>query len=110
MATRPFSWPGLSVAPKSPFEREVRSVVNRLNEGKLNAVGEFSLNAGVKSATIRDRRMTATTWLCPEAQDTAGAISIASGFMVTGRQDGQATLTFIDAPAQTATFMYLIVG
>lgn len=110
MATRPFSWPGLSVAPKSPFDQEVRRVVNRINEGKLNALGEFTLHAGVKAATIRDRRVTATSWLWPEAQDTAGALTVASGFMVTGRQEGQLTVTFVDPPAVTATFLYAILG
>lgn len=110
MATRPFSWPGISVPPKSPFEREVQSVLNRLNQGKMNAVGEFQVNAGVKAATIRDRRVTATTWLWPEAQDTAGALAIASGFKIDGRQEGQLTLTFMSAPAATATFLYAIFG
>lgn len=110
MATRPFSWPGLSVPPKTPFEREVKAVIEHMNQGKINALGEFAVNAGTKAVTIRDTRLTATSWLWPEAQDTAGALSIASGFMLTGRQQNQATLTFIDAPASTATFLYAVIG
>jgi hypothetical protein len=100
----------MSIAPKDQWQQQAQSVINRMNTGKINAVGEFSLNAGVKSTTIRDTRIGAGTWLWPEAQDTAGALSVASGFFLTNRTNGTATLTFLTAPAATAGFIYAIIG
>jgi hypothetical protein len=102
-------FPGLPVRGADP--RQVASVVNRLNLGKLNCVGTVTLAAGQASTTVTDSRADASshiglTPLTPDAAAEAagGALHIAD------RGAGSFTIAHANNAQTDRIFSYLIIG
>lgn len=99
-------FPGLSAEP-SP--REISERVNRLNQGKLNAVTTLTLTANAASTTLTDTRIGGLTFigLMPTTANAAAALATT---YVSARANGSATITHANDANVDKTFNVLLIG
>lgn len=110
MATEAFPWPGLDIAAKTPNEQKLRAWANRVNQGKLNNTGAFSLNPSTAVHRLSDPRLTASSAISLSARNSVGGVLIAAGWWQDTQGNGTARLSFQTTGASTALFRYTISG
>ena len=86
---------------------DVRSVVNSILRGKLNATGEVTLTTSSATTTLTDRRIQPTSVILFMAT-TANALADIP--YVTSIGDGTATLNHANNAQADRTFGYVVIG
>ena len=91
--------------------RAVASVVNRMNQGKLNCTGSVTLAANQATTTLNDPRLAGGTviLLMPLTANAAAEIGAGTLF-VTGRAKGAATLNHANNAQTDRSFDYVVIG
>lgn len=89
--------------------REVATVVNRLNQGKMNVTGEITLTASSTTTTLTDPRIGPDS-VIEFMPLTANAATAKASLYVTDRGDGTATLNHSSTADADKTFGYAILG
>jgi hypothetical protein len=99
-------YPGLS---SEPNPREISERVNRLNQGKMNAVTTLTLTANAGSTTLTDKRIGGATWigLMPTTANAAAALATT---YVSARGTGTATITHANDANVDKTYGVLLIG
>jgi hypothetical protein len=99
-------YPGLGTAPS---QREIAERVNRLLQGKLNAVTTLTLTANAASTTLTDKRIGGATWigLMPLTANAAAALATT---WVSARANGSATITHANNAQVDKTYDVLLIG
>lgn len=100
---------GFSGLSSEPSPREISERVNRLNQGKFNAVTTLTLTANAASTTLTDTRIGALTWigLMPTTANAAAALATT---YVSARANGSATITHANDANVDKTFNVLLIG
>lgn len=99
-------YPGLS---QSASQREIAERVNRLLQGKFNAVTTLTLTANAASTTLTDKRIGGATWigLMPLTANAAAALATT---WVSARANGSATITHANNAQVDKTYDVLLIG
>lgn len=99
-------YPGLS---QTATGREIAQRVNRILQGKLNAVTSLTLTANDTTTTLTDVRIGAATWigLMPTTANAAAALGTT---YVSARDTGTATITHANDASTDKTFDVLLIG
>lgn len=100
-------YPGLSVTAST---REIAERVNRILQGKLNAVmPSVTLTANADTTTLTDTRIGGATWFgfMPLTENAAAALA---SIYVTDRLVGSATVNHANTADTDCTFDVLLVG
>lgn len=99
-------FPGLS---HDPNPREIAERVNRLNQGKFNAVTTVTLEAGETSTTLTDKRIGGNTYIgfMPLTANAAAALATTH---VSARDNGVATITHDNTADTDRTFDLVLIG
>lgn len=101
-------FPGLAVGSD---RRELAAVVNRMNLGKLNCVGEVTLQPNQTSTVVADSRATAGSFVGLSALSPQAAAELASGTLhVSAREHGSFTLTHASSAQGDRHLAYVIIG
>jgi hypothetical protein len=102
-------FPGLPPSGAAP--RQVASVVNRLNQGKLNCTGSVTLTPGAAATEVTDARAGAgsVVLLMPLTASAAAEVA-AGGLYVSTRAKGAFTVTHANNGSINRTFGYVILG
>lgn len=101
-------FPGLTVGSDP---RDLAAVVNRMNLGKLNCVGEVTLRPDQTSTVVADSRVTARSFVGLTPLSPEAAAELASGAVyVTARAQGSFTLAHASSAGAGRSFVYVIVG
>jgi hypothetical protein len=99
-------YPGLS---QTATPREIAERVNRLLQGKLNAVTTLTLTANAASTTLTDPRIGGATFigLMPTTANAAAALGTT---YVSARGIGTATITHANDANVDKTYDVLLIG
>jgi hypothetical protein len=99
-------YPGLS---QTPTPREIAERVNRLLQGKLNAVATLTLTANAASTVLTDTRIGGATWigLMPTTANAAAALGTT---WVSARGTGTATISHANDAQVDKTYAVLLIG
>lgn len=98
--------PVLSISASS---REITERVNRLIQGKMNAVTTVTLTAGATTTTLTDARIGAQTYI-GFSPTTANAAAALTNLYVSAKATGSATLTHSNTGTTDRTFDVLLIG
>lgn len=91
--------------------RELAAVVNRMNLGRLNCVGEVTLLPDQTSTVVADSRVTAGSFVGLTPLTAAAAAELASGAVyVAARAQGGFTLAHASSAGAARSFVYVIIG
>lgn len=99
-------YPGLS---HDPNPREIAERVNRLNQGKMNAVTTLTLTAGATTTTLTDTRIGGGTYI-GLSPTTATAAAAMTKVYVGPKTKGSATITHDNTADTDRTFSVLLIG
>lgn len=99
-------YPGLS---SEPNPREIAERVNRLLQGKLNAVTTLTLTANAASTTLTDKRIGGATFI-DFMPTTANAAAARASIWISARGTGTATITHANDANADKTFAVLLIG
>ncbi len=102
-------FPGLPI--RGADSRQVASVVNRLNLGKINCTGTVTLAAGQASTSVSDSRADAGSHigLMPLTANAAAEVA-AGGLHIASRSAGSFVVAHATSALTDRTFSYIIVG
>lgn len=99
------------------WSRKLAASANRAVAGKLDAIGNVTLDASSATTTLADGRITESSVLlftpttANAALEQSGMLEIdTAGLYVSARADGSATLTHANNAASDRTFSYLVIG
>ncbi|WP_119461852.1 hypothetical protein [Rhodospirillaceae bacterium SYSU D60014] len=108
------SFPGTSfpsLPPGGGDPRQVATVVNRMNQGKLNCTGELTLSAAQSSTTVSDPRAgVGSTILLIPLTPSAAAEQAAGGLYLSARANGSFVVGHADTAQADRRFGYAIIG
>lgn len=109
MTTQGYPVPPLMMANEKEHRRQIAQALGNTISGKMNAVTEVTLAAGVTTTTFTDARIGANTFFGfqPLTADAAGAVA---GLYVSSQANGSATLTHSSASSLDRTFRVLLIG
>ncbi len=99
-------YPGLS---QDPSPREIAERVNRLNQGKMNAVTTLTLTANAATTTFTDVRIGGMSYI-GFSPTTANAAAELATLYVSAKANGSATLTHANNAQTDRTYDVLIIG
>lgn len=101
-------FPGL---PIGSDPRELSAVVNRMNLGKLNCVGEVALQPNQNSTAVSDSRVTAGSFIGLTPLTAEAASELAAGTLhISERTGGGFTLSHSSTAQTQRRFAYLVIG
>ena len=92
--------------------RDVASILNNVLKGKLNCVGDLTLNTGTSSTSVTDINCGADSFIYFMPTTSAAAVELATGNVYVSSRDTQ-TFTVEHGTSGTAssrTFVYLVIG
>jgi hypothetical protein len=100
------------------FARAIASVVNRINQGKINAVyssagSDFTLTANAASTTLTDARLSVFSHVSFEPMTANAAAEIGAGTMyvtAANRNNGSFVVTHSNSAQTDRTFRVSIIG
>lgn len=99
-----------TLPPFGGDQRQVAEVVRGLMDGKSNNTGSITLNQGVTSTTINDRRIGADSIILFMPLNDKAAQEIGIGNMyISSRGQGTATITHQNT-MHDAIFAYAVIG
>jgi hypothetical protein len=99
-------YPGLS---QTATPREIAERVNRLLQGKLNAVTTLTLTANATSTTLTDPRIGGATFI-DFMPLTANAAAARASIWISARGIGTATITHANDANVDKTYDVLLIG
>jgi hypothetical protein len=101
-------FPGL---PVGSDPRELAAVVNRMNLGKLNCVGEVTLQPNQAATTVLDSRVTSGSFIGLTPLSPEAAAELAGGMLhVSARASGSFTLGHSSIAETERKLAYLVIG
>lgn len=100
------SFPAVSQGASS---REVVERINRVMQGKLNAVTTVTLAANVTTTTLTDSRIGANSYLGFSPRSANAAVATGN-LWVSAKTKGSATLTHANTATTDRTFDVLVIG
>lgn len=101
-------YPGLTVGSDA---RELAAVVNRMNLGKLNCVGEVALLPNQASTAVPDSRVTPGSFIGLTPLTAEAAAELAGGALhVSARAGGSFTVSHANTAESDRRFAYLVIG
>jgi len=108
-------YPG--VTQDSPDEkkhrREIARAVNRVNQGKFNAVADLTLTANAATTTLTDPRLTVDSAVVFDPTTATAATELYGATMyalTANRTNGSWVITHANNAVTTRTFKVLIIG
>ena len=102
-----------SPASLRQHQRQIASVVNRMNGGKINATGTVTLTASTTTTTLTDARLSSDSVVLfdPKTANAATELYGASMYVLTAnRGKGSWTITHANNSQTDRTFAYAIIG
>lgn len=104
-------FPGVSdmLPDEREHRRQIATVLNRINRGKINATIDVTLNAGSATTTLTESRLGPNTHLSFMPQ-TANAATAKPSLYITSRTKGTAIINHASSAATDQTFTCLIIG
>lgn len=97
------------VSDEKEHRRQIARLANSLLQGKTNNVIQLTLNPGVTTTVVTDKRIGANTGIFFSAL-TANAAAALAALYVSSQQNGTATLTHANSANTDQTFNLLLVG
>jgi hypothetical protein len=111
MAFRALPDPITDLAGVPAFLRAVKSVVNLILQGKLNATLDVTLTANQATTAVNDPRLSGSSGLYFMPQTANAAAEIGNGTLyVSARGSQSATLTHANNAQADRTYTMLIIG
>ena len=109
------TFPGVArdLSDERRHRRDLATVVNRINAGKVNAVGEVTLTASATTTTITDPRLTPTSFLSlwPLTANAAAELDAQHPYAAEAdRGLGSWVLTHRSDAGADRSFRFLIIG
>lgn len=106
---RPFS--SVKDALTTQYLGQIRSVVNNIMRGKINATLNISLSPLTTTTTITDSRLGGASYIALEPLTPNAAMEIANGTIwVSAQGDKTATITHANSFTTDRSFLMLIIG
>lgn len=93
------------------FIQQITDVTRTLRDGKINSVGDITLDASAATTTLTDRLITADSFIgfMPTTANAAAALQDGA-FYISARDKGTATITHTNDANADKTLTYVILG
>lgn len=95
---------------ETEHRRELARGINRLNQGKFNAVIDLTLRASQTTTTLTDSRIYATTFIGWMPQTANASTAERAGMWISSRIKGSCTVNHASNAAIDQTFTFLVIG
>ena len=113
MALKSFPSVPLYVPDEGAHRRQMAQALNRINEGKINAIVDWTLTASVAATTFSDARLTDQTCCLPMARTANAAAELGNGTWYipdSGRVNGSVVVTHANNAQTDRDFYVAIIG